>query len=203
MTNPVLHKSRMPHWRWLLAAMLLIVVAVLGIRLLVLRANQFYRITGFLRQRGVIVIEGRPDWMHSLGMNTKRFNYPYTDGLQLDFCTDLDVQTVAEMTHLEFLRLDSTAVTDDGLIWIRPLKNLTTLVLASNSITDAGLQNLKGLGDLENLYLEFVPITDAGLESLHGLTRLRQLSLEGTKVTPAGIGKLKAALPAVTVFLKP
>jgi hypothetical protein len=200
-TEPARRRFRIRQGRWLLAGVLLLAVAGLGIRLAVGRTQQFYRITGQLRQRGVGVCEGRPEWMHSLNAAGVRFSNPYTDALQLDGVADGDLQLVAEMTHLQWLRLDSNAVTDAGLVRIRPLTGLQCLHLVSGNITDSGLLNLQGLCNLETLTV-WGPITDAGLESLYGLTKLKHLGLESTKVTPAGIAKLKAALPRVTVEVK-
>lgn len=178
---------------------LLIVVAGMGIRLAYVRANDFYRITDQLRRRGVSVSEGRPEWLHTVERSGIRVSYPYTDALQLDGIADADLPLVAEMTHLQMLRLDSKGVTDAGLVSLRPLVNLNWLVIACENVTDSGFQNLEGLRNLESLHFERAPITDRGLEHLRGLTKLKVLSFKDSKVTPAGIAKLKAALPGLTV----
>ena len=67
--------------------------------------------------------------------------------------------------------------------------------LNSTQISDAGLVHLAGLTSLRTLRLMDTQITDAGLVHLAGLTSLQGLFLEETQVTDAGVARLQEALP--------
>lgn len=62
-------------------------------------------------------------------------------------------------------------------------------------MTDDGLVHLKVLTDLTLLYLPATKVTDAGLKHLAGLSNLAHLDLTGTQVTEDGIAGLKKKLP--------
>jgi Leucine-rich repeat (LRR) protein len=105
-------------------------------------------------------------------------------------CTDAGLERIGELTHLQWVSLDSTNVSDSGLVRIEALTELQILDLGDTAITDVGLEHVEGLSQLSSLYLTGTKITDAGLERVKGLTRLVALGLEGTKVTDAGLEKL-------------
>jgi hypothetical protein len=86
-------------------------------------------------------------------------------------------------------------VTDERVMNVKELTQLTWLNVYETSVTDAGLTSLKGLTHLDYLNLGANAITDAGLSNLKGLTRLRFLGLSGTHVTDAGVKDLQKALP--------
>jgi len=67
--------------------------------------------------------------------------------------------------------------------------------LQSTRITDAGLIHLRPLAALRELYLGNTEITDVGLQHLKSLTALKCLVLYGTKRTTAGVDDLAKALP--------
>ncbi|MBI4556770.1 MAG: DUF1553 domain-containing protein [Candidatus Hydrogenedentes bacterium] len=103
--------------------------------------------------------------------------------------------------HITWLNLARTAVTDDGLAAVSPLKKLTRIHLERTGIGDAALGHLTGLTHLEYLNLYGTKVSDAGLEQLRSLPALHRLYVWQTQVTTTGAENLKAALPEVEVNL--
>ncbi len=88
---------------------------------------------------------------------------------------------------------------DSTLERIAKHESLESLDLRGTRISDDGLGHLAGLKKLETLDLVETGITDAGLVHLEGLSSLKKLLLVRTGVTEDGVGKLKQALPNVTI----
>ena len=107
---------------------------------------------------------------------------------------------VKDLRDVVLLHLKDTQITDQGLAHIANLVTLTKLHLEQTQVTDAGLQHLKGLGNLESLNLYGTSVTDAGLEHLKGLVNLEKLYIWKTGVTPAGAQELAAALPGLEII---
>jgi hypothetical protein len=105
---------------------------------------------------------------------------------------DEDLDILADLPHLNRLRLPGTSITDVGLRRLAGLKAgyLILLDLRETMITDAGLAQLGELKGLEWLFLGGPGITDTGLGHVAKLIDLEYLSLEDTQVTDAGIAHL-------------
>ena len=104
------------------------------------------------------------------------------------------------LTYLDLWGVAS--LTADGLRAVGGLTTLTFLRLDHCNVTDAGLQELRDLTSLTWLILEFcTDVTDAGLQHLTSLTALTMLSFCGTSTTQAGRNALKAARPALTIYV--
>ncbi len=89
-----------------------------------------------------------------------------------------------------------TNPTEVAVETLKRLNHLEALVLKGDEVTDAGLKNLRGLNQLKILDLEFTgQISDAGLETLKGLKQLQGVFLLETNVTDQGIRNLQEALP--------
>ncbi len=86
-------------------------------------------------------------------------------------------------------------IADEGLNHIVGLSHLHWMYLTHSEITDEGLAYLIQWHELDDLKLAKTEISDAGLHHLEGLTHLRFLNLTDTKVTNAGVAKLQQALP--------
>lgn len=89
---------------------------------------------------------------------------------------------LANLSHLQWLVLAETQITDHGLHHLRNLQELRWLWLSRTAISDAGLQHLAGLRNLEKLWLDYTKITGTGFRFWNTLTRLRELSFQGTEV---------------------
>lgn len=120
---------------------------------------------------------GRPTWLRDLIGNHamelfEEVRAVYVAGTEF---SDLDMPQIRTFRHLDKIDLDSTRVTDAGLVFSKGQSSLTVLDLS-------GLE-----------------ITDDCIESLKELKSLTLLDLDGTRVTDAGVANLKRALPGLTI----
>lgn len=104
-------------------------------------------------------------------------------------------------THVLWLTLADTAITDGAVPAIARLTNLTRLDVSRTAITDRALPGLAPLAQLEALNLYGTQVTDAGLPPLATLPRLRRVYLWQTAVTPSGVERLRAAAPKLEIVL--
>jgi formylglycine-generating enzyme required for sulfatase activity len=96
--------------------------------------------------------------------------------------TDTTVENLKDLPPVRtLLRLDDTAVGDDGL---------------------SKLATCRGLMTVADLSLTGSRVTDEGLKHLPGLKSLRSVDLNGTKATAAGVAWLTAALPGCRIDSK-
>jgi hypothetical protein len=109
---------------------------------------------------------------------------------------DNRLKLLESFTEIEFLVITDTTVSDAGLQYLAPLRELQRLELRDvdgSGITDAGLKHFEGLHQLRKLEFHHVvgnKITDAGIASLKRLTELRTLDLSETGLTDAGLKHL-------------
>ena len=87
-------------------------------------------------------------------------------------------------SHIAWLDLARSKVTDEGMKIVSRMKQLEQLHLENTSITDAGVARLAGLTELDYLNLYGTKITDASLAHLSDMRNLRKLYLWQTEVTP-------------------
>src|SRR5262245_34042516 len=73
--------------------------------------------------------------------------------------------------------LGHTAITDEGLKVLAPLKGLKTLSLFDTKVSDEGLKNAVLLKGLTRLDLSMTKISDDGLEHLAALPALTSLDV--------------------------
>jgi uncharacterized membrane protein len=104
-------------------------------------------------------------------------------------------------SHVLWLTLADTAITDNAFPAIAKMTNLTRLDVSRTAATDRGLQALAPLVQLEALNLYGTRVTDAGLAPLAALPRLRRVYLWQTDVTPAGVERLRASKPRLDIVL--
>lgn len=124
----------------------------------------------------------------------------------LDF-TDSDIDNeglacVKESTQLASMSFfGSRGLSDEGMVHLRGLANLTLLDLRNEGftaaepkvprVTDAGLKHLAGSTKLEYLNLQGQHITDDGLKHLSGMRDLQTLSLSFSGITDEGLKHLE------------
>ena len=109
--------------------------------------------------------------------------------------TDEGLQYLKDLRQLTELDLYGTKISDAGIVHLRELKNLRKLNLLGANVTDAAVEVLTGLTNLEELNLYGTRITNAGVEKLKTLSRLRELDLRYTRITSGGAASLASALP--------
>ena len=124
---------------------------------------------------------------------------------------DLDVFIQSNANQVTYLSLNSTQVTDEGLVKLASLQRLEDLDLGDTKITGTGFANVKFTSlkklsfrecdkltvegfqqivkcqDLENLNLIESNIEDPFLQEIAKLPRLKTLWVDHTKVTNAGL----------------
>ena len=79
---------------------------------------------------------------------------------------DADLIKIARLADLEFLGLDGTQISDEGLQHLTRLEKLEGLTLNSTRISDAGLRRLLALKGLKRLWLADTAVTDAARRQL-------------------------------------
>ncbi len=121
------------------------------------------------------------------------------DGLGI---LDPDLANLKAAPRLVELSLSDTKVTDDGLVHLRPLEDLTRLDLSQNNIQGRGLDNLSRMSRLAQLNLSHTAITDQAVARLRPLTKLRWLLVSDTELTDLGIEQLKDFRLLETVDLR-
>ena len=92
---------------------------------------------------------------------------------------------------------------DEDLGFLEGLVNLEYLWLDHSEITDEGVLHFRGLTNLQGLSLEHTHVGDAAVEDLKGLTNLHFLWLSGTNFTHDGIKRLQFALPDCRIIWTP
>ena len=120
-------------------------------------------------------------------------------GLDLQFCTGLTPDVLAEISKLKglrALRLAGTEVSDSSIELIAKLTSLRSLDLeVCENISDVSMPEITTMKELRCLILkktafEKLKITDTGLADLPQLEQLEVLSLYGNRVTDEGMQSL-------------
>lgn len=128
--------------------------------------------------------------------DTATLELPDIQELNLAFepWSNIHLQRLSCLRHLECLNLTGTFIDADGLQHLHWLPNLATLILRKTRIHDYGLQFLSKC-NLVELDLSETLITDAACQYLCTMKGLKKLNLVETNLTPPGIGKLRQELP--------
>jgi hypothetical protein len=159
--------------------------------------------TSFSSALPVIVYQYLPqqhpaEW-RELDTGPGTFHIPpeFQAAVRLKNCGDLELRIlareVAGCPAVTFLHLaENRKVTNAGLEYLKPLRQLTGLNLSSCSLTDEGMLHLTALIQLAHLNLSFCNrLTDVGLRHLRNLRHLTYLDLQGcVKITNGGIARL-------------
>ena len=97
---------------------------------------------------------------------------------------------LSSFPHLQELRLDGLALSDEVTIPIGTLTELRSLLFYRAPLTDAGIANLSRLTMLEELGLGESQVSDKSLEIIGKMTRLQSLDLRAP-VTGKGLSALR------------
>ncbi len=99
---------------------------------------------------------------------------------------------LSKMTNLKILNLDSTAMTNRKMEFLRPLINLTVLNLGNAGlVSDRGIACLKEMKQLETLIIHGYGGGARGLQALASLKGLKTVDLRGLSFGDAGLGFLR------------
>ena len=148
--------------------------------------------------------ELRLDWIDALGGKVERDGANHITGVSLrgTWVTDTELLDLVRIPTLVHLDLSHTRISDEGMLYLRPAKQIVDLNLFyAEQITDQGMSairdwkhlrhlNLRGtrisngamaiigtLPELESVDVAYTQITAVGLDALSSLTRLKDLSL--------------------------
>ena len=113
----------------------------------------------------------------------------------LDSAIDLLIKVKEQLV---WLKTGDQPVTDNHLIKIGGLTQLTRINLDRSQITDAGLTNLKSLASLIYLNLNNTKISAIGFSNLSSL-KLQSLYLYGTSIKAEEVALVKKILPATNI----
>lgn len=102
-------------------------------------------------------------------------------------------------SHVTWVDLGGTAVTDAAGETLAKFPHLMRLDLDRTTFTDEGLAGLAALPHLQALNLYGTRVTDAGVTHLEALASLRTLYLDGTAVTADGVRAAATARPDLVV----
>jgi internalin A len=134
-----------------------------------------------------------PDWVGGLGGKIDRNADGEVIGLHLRgaWVTDTELLDVARLPKLELLDLSHTRITDEGLLHLKPAKQIRDLNLFyAEQITDQGMTAIRDWKDLKRLNVRGTRIFDGTMAIVSGLPQLEALDISYTQVTDNGLDGL-------------
>jgi Leucine-rich repeat (LRR) protein len=134
-----------------------------------------------------------PKWIDELGGKVEHNQAGDITAVHLrgTWVTDAEMLDLARLPQLQRLDLSHTRITDDGLLYLKPLKQVQDLnLLYAEQITDQGMAAVKEWKNLKRLNLRGTRIFDGTLAILSGLTQLESLDIAYTQVTDNGLDAL-------------
>jgi hypothetical protein len=119
---------------------------------------------------------------------------------------DPGMAAIAQLSHLNTLRMWHCAVTVEGIKSLGALKELKSLTLGQCStpksppmLKDDVVEVLAGFTSLESLTLMSAQLSLPALSKLQGLPNLKRLTLTGIDIPASDIATLKQRLPKVQI----
>lgn len=109
--------------------------------------------------------------------------------------TDKEIDLIIRCPQVVELTMEKTAITDQGLAKLGPLKQLRRLILNNCAISSAGLEILAGLPLRETVIsigLQGTMIKEDDLKWLKGFSRLERLDVAGTRLSDASLSELQS-----------
>jgi Leucine-rich repeat (LRR) protein len=132
-------------------------------------------------------------WVDGIGGKVDRDAAGDVIGLHLrgTWVTDTELLDVAQLPKLERLDLSHTRITDEGLLHLKPAKEIRDLNLFyAEQITDQGMAAIRDWKNLKRLNVRGTRIFDGTLAIVSGLTQLEALDISYTQVTDNGLDGL-------------
>ena len=134
-----------------------------------------------------------PDWVEGIGGKVDRDPAGDVIGLRLrgTWVTDTELLDVARLPKLELLDLSHTRITDEGLLHLKPAKQIRDLNLYyAEQITDQGMAAIRDWKNLKHLNVRGTRVFDGTLAIVSGLTQLEALDIAYTQITDNGLDGL-------------
>jgi len=134
-----------------------------------------------------------PDWVEGIGGKVDRDAAGEVIGLRLrgTWVTDTELLDVARLPKLERLDLSHTRITDEGLLHLKPARQISDLNLYyAEQITDQGMAAIRDWKNLKRLNVRGTRVFDGTLAIVSGLTQLEALDISYTQITDNGLDGL-------------
>ena len=111
--------------------------------------------------------------------------------LSSTWVSDTELLELASLPKLERLDLSHTRISDEGLLHLRPARQIRDLnLLYAEQITDLGLNAIKNWTNLKRLNVRGTRISDPTLAIAGKLTQLESLDIANTGMTDVGLDAL-------------
>jgi hypothetical protein len=117
--------------------------------------------------------------------------------------TDLFLSPMSALTELRTLELSGTAVTGEGLRYLKDLGKLERLYLGGTRLTPDAYRILGELTSLVCVGVGGTPINDETLQHLTSLRNLREIWAFDTKITLEGVRQFRKLCPQAKVIIFP
>lgn len=133
------------------------------------------------------------DWIRKLGgrVEVDASGKIVAVNLSQTWVNDTEMLQLASIGTLERLDLSHTRISDEGLLHLRPAKQIRELnLLYAEQVTDLGLNAIKGWTNLKLLNVRGTRISDPTLAIVGRLTGLESLDIANTGVTDKGLDSL-------------
>jgi len=101
--------------------------------------------------------------------------------------------------QITWIQLANSGLTDDMLMQIKGLDNLTKLKIQGNPITSNGIRQLENLSNLETLNLTNTQVDDGIFELLDRMPKLKNLYLWQSAVTDDELEKARSTYPDIEI----
>lgn len=130
-------------------------------------------------------------------------NHGRRSGTDEPKATDATLVYLENLTDVETLELGNChEVTDEGLVHLGRLKNLTTLYLYESGVRGPGLRHIAELPKLSSISLSRAQVEDVGLKHLGKMQQLTWLQLDNSNITDVGLSDLVSATQLQSLALQ-
>ena len=140
-----------------------------------------------------LMAAGGLDWVDGLGGRIDRDAGGDIIAVHLRgaWVSDTELLDLARLPKLERLDLSHTRITDEGLLHLKPARQIKDLNLYyAEQVTDQGITAIREWKHLKCLSLRGTRISDGSLAIVGGLTQLEALDIAGTQFTDNGLDAL-------------
>src|SRR6267142_4839186 len=138
------------------------------------------RIAIFLWARPALMAGSGLDWVDGLGgrIDQDAAGDIVAVHLRSTWVSDTELLDMARLPKLERLDLSHTRITDEGLLHLKPARQIKDLNLYyAEQVTDQGITAIRGWKHLNRLNLRGTRVSDGTLAIVGGLTRLEALDI--------------------------
>lgn len=130
----------------------------------------------------------------------KGVGYVDVSAMNASLLNDVQLQKISILdSHLVWLNLANTKITNKLIATIANCKNLLKLNLAHTSINDDAIRLLQPFSKLNYLNIVGTAVTDKGLAQLQPSQNLKAIYCWNTKITKQGVDAFKKRYPSIQI----